>query len=163
MITFFLLIFNSLQYYEIAQNYKLGFLLNIFITMKLKIFILFLLVFGAIGQTIFLNIDAKSNFLKEKSKSSYTLSPNNKLDNSSIQSSEVVVTIRQHESEVVDQDVNTNIQTDGVSTQVKTKKPCAQITKEERLICQKAKDAAKQKQNSISGGNHIKSSTIQNP
>ena len=126
--------------------------------MKLKLFILFLLVFAAIGQTIFLNIDAKSNFLEEKSKINYTHSSESELNKSSIQSSEVVVTIRQHESEISNQNVSSD-------TKATTKKPCAQATKEERLICQKAKakDEAKQKQTRISGSNHAKSSTIQNP
>ncbi|WP_375560477.1 hypothetical protein ACE193_22740 [Bernardetia sp. OM2101] len=131
--------------------------------MKLKLFILFLLVFAAIGQTIFLNIDAKSNFLEEKSKNTYTHSSESELNKSSIQPSEVVVTIRQHESDVSNQDVSSDTEATIISTKPTTKKPCNQETKEERLICQKAKDAAKQKQTRISGSNHAKSSTIQNP
>ncbi|WP_338792155.1 hypothetical protein V9L05_16325 [Bernardetia sp. Wsw4-3y2] len=145
--------------------------------MKLKLFILFLLVFGAIGQTIFLNIDAKSNFLwesSEKSKNSYTQISDNEIDESSIQPSEVVVTIRHHDSEIINQNVNMELQNnnanfneEGVettsSTKPTTKKTCDQENKKERLICQKAKDAAKNKQNRVSGSNHTKSSTIQNP
>lgn len=129
--------------------------------MKLKLFILFLLVFGAIGQTIFLNIDAKSNFLDEKAKNSYVDSSENELNKFSIQSSEVVVTIRQHESE--NQYINSDTEETSVSTLLNVKKPCLQQTKEERLICQKAKEAAKQKQTRVSGSNHLKNSTIQNP
>ena len=113
-------------------------------------------------KTIFLNIDAKSIFLEEKSKSSYTLTSENDLDKSPIQSSEVVVTIRQHESEIVNQDVTDETEESIISTAT-TKKPCTQETKEERLICQKAKEAAKQKQTRVSGSNPAKSSTIQTP
>lgn len=129
--------------------------------MKLKIFILFLLVFGAIGQTIFLNIDAKSNFLQEnldKSKNSYTSISDTELDKSPIQSSEVVVTIRQHDAEILNQ-----TEKKAISTKLETKKTSSQVGKEKRLICQKAKEAAKQKQIRIAGSNHAKSSTIQNP
>lgn len=129
--------------------------------MKLKIFILFLLVFGAIGQTIFLNIDAKSNFLQEnldKSKNSYTSISDTELDKSPIQSSEVVVTIRQHDAEILNQ-----IEKKAISTKLETKKTSSQVGKEKHLICQKAKEAAKQKQIRIAGSNHAKSSTIQNP
>lgn len=135
--------------------------------MKLKFFILFLLVFAAIGQTIFLNIDAKRNLLEEKTKGSYTQSLKSDINKSSVESSEVVVTIRQHESENNAEIQNQNISSDReektISKPLETKKPCLQITKEERLICQKAKEAAKQKESRISGSNHSKSSTIQNP
>jgi hypothetical protein len=131
--------------------------------MKLKLFILFLLVFAAIGQTIFLNIDAKSIFLNEKAKSSHTHLVESDLDKSPVQSSEVVVTIRQHESEITNQDVSSETAETIISSPSSSKKPCSQETKEERLICQKAKEAAKQKQTRISGSNHLKSSTIQTP
>jgi hypothetical protein len=134
--------------------------------MKLKLFILFLLVFGAIGQTIFLNIDAKSNFLQENSENSHTNLSDSELNKSSVQPSEVVVTIRQHESETMNHNVSSDTEPTTISIPLKTKKPCSQHfqqTKEERLICQKAKDAAKQKQNQVSGSNHTKNSTIQNP
>ncbi len=133
--------------------------------MKLKLFILFILVFGAIGQTIFLNIDAKSNFLEEKSKNNYALSSTTELDKSSVESSEVVVTIRQHETENLNQDFDANSETEqnDISTLLEAKKTCVPKTEEERLICQKAKEAAKQKQNRISGSNHTKNSSIQTP
>lgn len=129
--------------------------------MKLKIFILFLLVFGAIGQTIFLNIDAKSNFLEEKAKSSYIHASESDLKAIPVHSSEVVVTIRTHDSEILNQ--NADVEETNSPTSLNDKKTCTQQTKEERLICQKAKEAAKQKQIRISGSNHAKSSTIQNP
>ncbi|WP_338767294.1 hypothetical protein WAF17_05540 [Bernardetia sp. ABR2-2B] len=134
--------------------------------MKLKLFILFLLVFGAIGQTIFLNIDAKSNFLweSESQKNAYIHTLENEKDKLSIQPSEVVVTIRHHDSEILNQQNATEIFDEEAEVVKSTsKKPCSQITKEERLICQKAKEAAKQKQNRISGSNYTKNSTIQNP
>ena len=131
--------------------------------MKLKIFILFLLVFAAIGQTIFLNIDAKSDFLEEKSTTTYTHSSENELSNPSVQSSEVVVTIRQHESEIANQDVSSDKKTTTISTPLKLKKPCSQEAKEERFICQKAKETSQHKQIRVAGSNHEKSSTIQNP
>ena len=124
--------------------------------MKLKLFVLFFLVLAAIGQTIFLNIDAKVNFLKEKQNVDYTFSKGNESEKNSVQSPEVVVTIRQHEAVDTSSDGEKNI----IFTPLE-KKPCTKKTQEERLICQKAKEAAKQ--NHVSGSNHLKSSTIQNP
>lgn len=135
--------------------------------MKLKLFILFLLVFGAIGQTIFLNIDAKSNLLWENSKQSEKdyvhTSQDNNLNNSPVQSSEVVVTIRQRSSEVDFQNVNFDKEQEQEQelNHINGKKPCTQKTEQHRLICQKAKEAAKQKR--VSGSNHLKNSTIQTP
>jgi len=131
--------------------------------MKLKLFILFLLVFAAIGQTIFLNIDAKSNFLEEKSRSSYINSLDNELATPSVESSEMVVTIRQQKTEILNQDINFDTQETSIETQLKNKKVCTQKTEQQHLICQKAKEAAKQKENRVFGSNHTKNSTIQTP
>ena len=133
--------------------------------MKTKIFILFLLVFAAIGQTVFLNIDAKSNFLeedKQEIKSSYATSKESETD---FETSEVVVTIRQHDAEETSNFVNTglDVEADSEEESVKAKKPCNQTTEKERLFCQKAKEAAKQKQMRVSGSNPLKNSTIQTP
>ena len=125
--------------------------------MKLKIFALFLLVLAAIGQTIFLNIDAKINFLQEKQNNNYTLSIGNESEKNSVQLPEVVVTIRQHETV----DTSFEVEENTIFTPLEKKKSCIKKTEEERLICQKAKEAAKQ--NRVSGSNHLKSSTIQNP
>ncbi len=138
--------------------------------MKLKISLLFLLVFGAIGQTIFLNIDAKSNFLWENSENQqndYVHSSIHKFDKSPVKSpveaSEVVVTIRQHNSEIINKNVDQSVDFDTEKAPASAKKSCSEKTKEERLICHKAKEAAKQKQNRISGSNHLKNSSIQTP
>ncbi|AFM02854.1 hypothetical protein Fleli_0374 [Bernardetia litoralis DSM 6794] len=129
--------------------------------MKLKLFTLFLLVFAAIGQTIFLNIDAKSIFLEQKIKNSYTNILGNDLEKSLVEPSEVVVTIRQQKSEATNQDVSSDTEEIIISTESNNKKPCVQRTKKERLLCQKAKE--KEKQRRISGSNPLKSSTIQQP
>jgi len=83
------------------------------------------------------------------------------LDKAPVQSSEVVVTIRQHSSEIGSQDVS--LDTEQELLQSKNEENCTQKTQKKRLICQKAKEAAKQKQNRVSGSNHLKSSTIQTP
>ena len=134
--------------------------------MKLKLLILFFLVFGAIGQTIFLNIDAKSNFLGEDSNkvtNSYVHDSKKDNDSSVAPSSEVVVTIRQHSSKIDLRDINQNVYSDTEKARfnIEGKKPCTQKAKQQRLICQKAKETAKSK--NVSGSNHLKSSTIQSP
>ncbi|WP_291725757.1 hypothetical protein [Bernardetia sp.] len=135
--------------------------------MKIKICILFLLVFAAIGQTIFLNIDAKSNFFDEQKLENSHTTLDKMSEENAVQSPEVVVTIRQHETQNdenfmnVGLDANADDESLEVSTSSKTKKPCSQTTKKERLMCQKAKEAEEQKR--VMGSNFMKNSTIQTP
>ncbi len=132
--------------------------------MKLKLLVLFLLVFAAIGQTIFLNIDAKNNFSSENSTKSYIQSSKESLDTTPTQKPEVVVTIRHHDSEITNQNVNMNVENKKIiSAKPKVIKTSEKAGKEKEFICQKAKEAAKKRKRRIAGSNLAKNSTIQNP
>lgn len=100
--------------------------------MKLKTLLLFLLVFAAIGETIYLNLDAKSLFDEPKGLHA-TEFVNNSIDE---QNSEVVVTIKQTTTtQEAESEINQNTSTKATQS----KKPC---TKNEKLLCQRMKENA---------------------